>query len=237
MPYVRSHPRKNGARARAHHRTRRRAGSARASAARRRTGSRRSGLDLTILFAVLAVVVLVVLVVDFVGRHPYWSAFLAVLVVGAIAAVLALVSRQRSRQRAAQAERDRLIAVTDAMSGAEFERWFARLLVTSGFRQVRVVGGAGDRGADVTAVAPDGRRVVVQCKRQSSRNRVGSAAIQRFAGTCREIHGGELCMIVTNGFFTNGGGVHLARRLGIILVDRRLLEMWAWTGRPPVATA
>ncbi|OKI62416.1 hypothetical protein A6A27_05425 [Micromonospora sp. CB01531] len=180
---------------------------------------------------------LVVLIVDFVGRHPYWSAFVVALVLMAVAAVLALTVRERGRQRAEQAERDRLIAVTDVMSGAAFEQWFARLLAGSGFRQVRVCGGSGDRGADVTAVAPDGRRVVAQCKRQSAGNRVGSAAIQRFAGTCREIHGGELCMIVTNGYFTNGDGVHLARRLGINLVDRQSLELWAWTGRPPRALA
>ncbi|MFE9202359.1 restriction endonuclease [Micromonospora sp. NPDC007230] len=180
---------------------------------------------------------LVVLIVDFIGRHAYWSAFVVALVLTAVAAVMALLARERRRRRAEQAERDRLIAVTDVMSGAEFEQWFARLLAGSGFRQVRVCGGSGDRGADVTAVAPDGRRVVVQCKRQSAGNRVGSAAIQRFAGTCREIHGGELCMIVTNGYFTNGDGVNLARRLGINLVDRQSLELWAWTGRPPRALA
>ncbi|MCW3816962.1 restriction endonuclease [Micromonospora sp. DR5-3] len=189
------------------------------------------------MLAVLGAAALVVLVVDFVGRHPYWSAFLVGLTFAVAVVVALFVSRERRRQRAVHAERDRLIAVTDAMSGAEFEQWFARLLIVSGFRQVRVCGGSGDRGADVTAIAPDGRRVVVQCKRQSAGNRVGSAAIQRFAGTCREIHHGELCMIVTNGFFTNGDGVHLARRLDITLVDRSSLELWAWTGRPPRALA
>ncbi|WP_280840487.1 restriction endonuclease [Micromonospora sp. A200] len=172
------------------------------------------------------------MVVDFVERHPYWSIFLASLVVAGAVAVGFAVSKQRARERADQAQRDRLIAVTDAMSGAEFEQWFARILVASGFRQVKVCGGSGDRGADVMAVAPDGRRVVVQCKRQSISNRVGSAAIQRFAGTCRDIHGGEICMLVTNSFFTAGDGTQLARRLKITLVDRHALEMWAWTGKP-----
>jgi restriction system protein len=40
-------------------------------------------------------------------------------------------------------------------------------------------------------------------------------------------------MIVTNGFFTAGDGVRLARQLGIVLVDRRVLETWAWTRTPP----
>ncbi|MGI5520591.1 restriction endonuclease [Micromonospora sp. CA-259024] len=122
--------------------------------------------------------------------------------------------------------------MTDAMSGPEFEQWFARILVASGFRDVTVCGGSDDRGADVLAIAPDGRRVVVRRKRQSISNRVGSAAIQRFAGTCRDIHGGEICMLVTNSFFTAGDGIQVARKLNITLVDRNALEMWAWTGRP-----
>ncbi|MEV5764731.1 restriction endonuclease [Micromonospora sp. NPDC052213] len=173
------------------------------------------------------------LVVEFVQQHPYWSIFLVFVAAATTTALLVLRVRQRARWRAEQAERDRAIAVTDAMTGAEFEQWFARLLAASGFRHVQVRGGSGDRGADVTAVAPDGRRVVVQCKRQSLTNRVGSAAIQRFAGTCREVHGGELCMIVTNGLFTAGDGVRLARQLGIVLIDRGELETWAWKRTPP----
>ncbi|WP_139233106.1 restriction endonuclease [Micromonospora sediminimaris] len=177
--------------------------------------------------------VLVAIVVEFVQRHPYWAAFLVILLLAAGTAAAVAVSRHRARERVEQAERDRTIAVTDAMSGAEFEQWFARILEASGFRDVQVRGGSGDRGADITARASDGRRVVVQCKRHSLNHRVGSAAIQRFAGTCREIHQGEICMIVTNGFFTAGDGVQLAGQLGITLVDRRVLEKWAWAGAPP----
>ncbi|MGA5309121.1 restriction endonuclease [Micromonospora taraxaci] len=188
-------------------------------------------------FLVLAAVVgfvLVGMVVDFVRRHPYWFAFLVILVVAGAITVGLLVSKQRARERADQAQRDRLIAVTDTMNGPEFEQWFARILVASGFRDVTVCGGSRDRGADVLAVAPDGRRVVVQCKRQSINNRVGSAAMQRFAGTCRDIHGGEISMLVTNSFFTAGDGIRMARQLDITLVDREVLEMWAWTGQPPL---
>jgi superfamily II DNA or RNA helicase len=44
-----------------------------------------------------------------------------------------------------------------------FERDVARLLVANGFRDVRVVGGSGDRGADVLGVK-NGELWVVQCK-------------------------------------------------------------------------
>ncbi|MEU4643403.1 hypothetical protein [Micromonospora sp. NPDC023814] len=40
-------------------------------------------------------------------------------------------------------------------------------------------------------------------------------------------------MIVTNGFFTAGDGVQRARQLNIVLVDRHVLEEWAWTRTPP----
>ncbi|MEU5566153.1 restriction endonuclease [Micromonospora musae] len=200
-----------------------------------RGGSSRNG-GVLLLCAIAAVVAFGILV-DFAVRHPYWTAFLAVLVVAVVVAGGCFLARQRACQRADQAQRDRLIAVTDAMSGPEFEQWFARILVASGFRHVQVCGGSGDRGADITAIAPDGRRVVVQCKRQSINNRVGSAAIQRFAGTCREIHGGEICMLVTNSFFTAGDGVQLAMQLNITLVDRRALEIWAWTGKPTTGSA
>ncbi|MEU4714467.1 restriction endonuclease [Micromonospora purpureochromogenes] len=200
------------------------------------SGGGRSGNGWGLVLGAIAVLVVLGTVVDFVKRHPYWSAFLASLVAAGVVAVGVAVSKQRARERADQAQRDRLIAVTDAMSGPEFEQWFARLLVVSGFRQVKVCGGAGDRGADVTAIAPDGRRLVVQCKRQSISNRVGSAAIQRFAGTCRDIHGGEICMLVTNSLFTAGDGIQLARQLNITLVDRHALETWAWTGRPTTGT-
>ncbi|MFI1194600.1 restriction endonuclease [Micromonospora sp. NPDC020750] len=237
MPYVKSHIRRDGARVRAHYRKRRRARGG--GAARRGRSGGGAGSAALLVGGVLALV-LVVMAVDFVRRHPYWSVLLVAVVGLAVAALLFARTRQRARQRAEQerqraeqARRDMLIAVTDAMSGPEFERWFARLLEASGFRQVTVTGGSGDRGADVVAVAPDGRRVVAQCKRQGIRNRVGSAAIQRFAGTCREVHGGQLCVIVTNSFFTAGDGVRLAKQLDIALVDRAALETWASTRTPP----
>src|SRR2546425_3290985 len=44
-----------------------------------------------------------------------------------------------------------------------FERDVARLLIASGFSDVRIVGGTGDRGADVLGVR-DGKLWVFQCK-------------------------------------------------------------------------
>lgn len=232
MPRVRSHTRRDGSRVRGHYRRPRRTGVARWVSKPRRT--RRGSSYKT--WPILAVVLVgLLIVVQFVKQHPYWFAFLAILATGAAVAVLTHISKVRARERADQAVRDRLIAHTDVMTGSQFEQWFARLLVASGFTGVKVCGGAGDRGADVIATAPDGRRVVAQCKRYSANNRVGSEAIQRFAGTCRAIHHGEICLIVTNSTFSSGDGRRLAQQLGIALVDRRLLEVWAHTRTPPAS--
>lgn len=45
-----------------------------------------------------------------------------------------------------------------------FERIIARLLIHKGFRGVRVVGGAGDKGADIIAFGPNNKRWLVQAK-------------------------------------------------------------------------
>ncbi len=236
MPRVRPHTRKDGTRVKGHYRRRRQSVPRRRRALTRAgSGRSRSQNYRSPVLCGLAALIALGLAVGFIRQHPFWSAFLVLLVVAGTVAVAVAMSQERARQRAEQAERDRLIAVTDAMSGPEFEQWVARLLTRSGFSGAAVCGGSGDRGADVIAQAPDGRRVVVQCKRHSPSNRVGSPAIQRFAGTCRAIHRGEICMIVTNGYFAAGDGLRLARELDIALVDRQLLETWAYTGTPPRA--
>lgn len=45
-----------------------------------------------------------------------------------------------------------------------FERMISRLLIHKGFRGVRVVGGSGDKGADIIALGPNEKRWLVQAK-------------------------------------------------------------------------
>jgi restriction system protein len=244
MPRVRSYLRRDGTRVRAHRRrhaprrgTASRRPPLRRSTARRTTrlhsGRLPNGRLVLGLLAVVAALWVVSAVLSFVGEHPGWSALILLALTAAGVFALRAVARARARRSAFEAERNRCIEITDPMTGPQFERWMANLLRGSGFTEVRICGRSADRGADLVAVAPDGRRTVVQCKRHAERNRVGSAAIQRFAGTCRAVHHGELCMIVTNGRFTTGDGVALARELDILLIDRTRLQAWAYTGRPP----
>ncbi|GAA1287442.1 restriction endonuclease [Saccharothrix xinjiangensis] len=183
--------------------------------------------------AVAAAVVVAVLVWWFVQAHPVLSAVIAGAGLTAGAVVLVLRLRGRRAEAVRQAELDRAVESTDGMSGSDFEQWTARLLRRSGCVDVEVVGGAGDAGADVVAVAPDGGRVVVQCKRYAPTNKVGSEAVQRFSGTARYYHRADHPLIVTTSTFT-GPARDVAARVGITLVDRRRLAEWARGGAAPI---
>ncbi|UFR00930.1 restriction endonuclease [Streptomyces sp. Go40/10] len=114
-----------------------------------------------------------------------------------------------------------------------FEHAVAELCVRSDCRDVEVVGGAGDLGADVVAVAPDGRRVVIQCKYYGDGNKVGSQDVQRFGGTCFTIHEADVAAVVTTSDFTEPA-LEYARQCGIVCVNGDDLRAWhLGTGHSP----
>ncbi|MET7305310.1 restriction endonuclease [Embleya sp. NPDC005575] len=117
------------------------------------------------------------------------------------------------------------LAGVDAMSGREFEHLVAGLCRRDGCSRVRVSGGAGDLGADVVGLLPDGRRFVVQCKRFAVTSKVGSPDMQRFLGTGRHVHGAQVLIFATTTVFTTP-----ARNLGVaqsvVLIDRDRLGAW-----------
>lgn len=147
----------------------------------------------------------------------------------AVLVLLVLVVRQRLAERRArlarQRELDSYVGSTDGMSGADFERLVARLLQRDGFTDVRIPGGAGDLGADVLAKRPDGRTVVVQCKRYAQQRSVGSPDVQKFLGTCFHEHGADEAWFVTTTRFSKAAS-DLGTRRGVLLVDRQQLAEW-----------
>jgi restriction system protein len=112
------------------------------------------------------------------------------------------------------------------LSADAFEQAIADLCVRDGCSQVRVVGGAGDLGADVVAFAPDGRRVVIQCKRYGDDNKVGSQELQRFGGTCYTVHEADVAIVVTTSDFT-APAEEYAAQCGIVCVNHGLLRAWS----------
>ncbi|MEV4788126.1 restriction endonuclease [Streptomyces tuirus] len=112
-----------------------------------------------------------------------------------------------------------------ALTPEEFEEAIAALCERDGCSGVEVVGGAGDLGADVLAVTPDGRRIVVQCKRYDASHRVGSQDLQRFGGTCFTVHEADVAVLVSTSDFT-APALEYAEQCGILCVDGESLEAW-----------
>jgi len=157
----------------------------------------------------------------------HWRLLLSLLVVGALAATAAggVVMRRRRIERDRQ-RRLRQIAHldrVDVMTGGEFEELTAELLWRDGFRGVQVVGRAGDRGVDVLATAPDGRRIAVQCKRQ--KGKVTADRVRNLAGALTVTYPGHLGVLVTNSTFTAQAAEEAAAG-GLLLVDRDRLARW-----------
>jgi restriction system protein len=76
----------------------------------------------------------------------------------------------------------RTLAAVDAMSGTQFEEVVAELCRRDGCTQVRTVGGAGDNGADVLGRLPDGRTMVIQCKRYAPHRTIASREVRDLLG-------------------------------------------------------
>ncbi|CAL9367827.1 restriction endonuclease [Streptomyces sp. enrichment culture] len=120
---------------------------------------------------------------------------------------------------------DPLDAAYEALDPYEFEEAMAELCRRDGCWDVEVVGGAGDLGADVVARTPDGRLLVVQCKRYGDTNRVGSQDMQRFGGTCFTVHGADVAVMVTTSDFT-APALEYAEQCGIVCVNGPDLQRW-----------
>ncbi|WP_051705103.1 MULTISPECIES: restriction endonuclease [unclassified Streptomyces] len=225
-----------------------------APGSRQSPANRRHRFDLrstTLFFVFLAVVVSVLglaarMVAGTVERRPAW---VAVLVVVGVAGLVGLRRRWhvlRSARRAAAAldeaareTADELEALAippqrpaaeagvryDDLTPEEFEEAIAALCERDGCSAVELVGGAGDLGADVVAVTPDGRRIVIQCKHYGDSHRVGSQDLQRFGGTCFTVHEADVAALVTTSDFTSPA-LEYADLCGIVCVDRESLQAW-----------
>ncbi|MFE1363675.1 restriction endonuclease [Streptomyces anulatus] len=193
------------------------------------------------------------------GRHPVVAVLLAVLVL--VAAFVVLRRRRRAR-RVAETVTDAAYGIVDAglaeldaveaarardraappeaaepVDHAEldpyaFEEAVAELCRRDGCADAEVVGGAGDLGADVLATTPDGRRLVVQCKRYGPENRAGSQELQRFGGTCYAVHEADVALVVSTGGFTEPA-LDYAEQCAILCYGPEELAAWSRGAAPP----
>ncbi|MFD5201363.1 restriction endonuclease [Streptomyces sp. NPDC058375] len=193
------------------------------------------------------------------GRHPLAAVLLVALV---LAATVLVLRRRRRARRVAEAVTDAAYGIVDAgiaeldAAGAAraqtmpeppgaaepvdhaeldpyaFEEAVAELCRRDGCSDAEVVGGAGDLGADVLGTTPDGRRLVVQCKRYGPDNRVGSQDLQRFGGTCYAVHEADVALVVSTGGFTEPA-LDYAEQCAILCYGPEELAAWSEGGAPP----
>lgn len=208
------------------------AGSARAGSNAPRSANGRSRRAV-IAVAVGVVVALVEVITGSLGS--LWLAIPASALLAVLGfAVIPLLHAGRAEQRAElqrlagleRAARHQSLAALDAMSGTEFELFIAGLCHRDGFTVRQHSGGSGDLGADVVADAPDGRRIVIQCKRYKPGNAVPGPDIQRFLGTVRAIHNADVPVFVTTAWRFTKQCRELAVSQQVVLIDRDLLSHW-----------
>ncbi|GAA5050892.1 hypothetical protein GCM10023318_21660 [Nocardia callitridis] len=159
----------------------------------------------------------------------------AMVVAIVVAVTCALISRKVYVRRQVERKQDRLRAVLPfhSMNDKEFEDAVASLCREGGCHDVRVCGGSGDRGVDVTARTPDGRRLIVQAKRYRIGNPVGDKDMQQFVGGINTWHEYDIAVLVTTSRFTRPAR-ETAQRLGVRLVDNARLAAWnVGASRPP----
>ncbi|NBH02700.1 restriction endonuclease [Amycolatopsis sp. SID8362] len=185
----------------------------------------------------VAVIVVVGLVVKLVAAHPVASLVGGTAVIGLTIWGIVLWRRKRAREARQAWElevaRSQEIARYHSMAPDEFERALAFLCSRDGCSQATVTGRAGDLGADVTAYAPDGRKIVLQAKRYGGTSKVTGPDLQRFGGTCYSVHGARVAAVVTTSTFTKQAREYAAHH-GIRLLDGPGLAAWAGrTGPAP----
>jgi restriction system protein len=166
-----------------------------------------------------------------------WLAFLVW-----VAILLVRLNQKKQRQNAEiEAARFTQRETFSSMSPREFEEALATLCKRDGCRSVKVTGKAGDLGADVVALTPDGRRLVIQAKRYGPKTMVSGPDLQKFGGTARPLHHADVAVVATTSGFTKQAS-DLGRRLNILLFDEVKLAGWAsgtgpspwqrWSGNP-----
>ena len=89
-----------------------------------------------------------------------------------------------------------------ALSGSEFEQELASLLRKRGYRNVKVMGGAGDGGVDPRVQDPDGVEAIIQAKRYAKP--AGPAIVRELIGTLALHKSAKYAVLACTGGFSTG---------------------------------
>ena len=110
------------------------------------------------------------------------------------------------------------------MTGTEFEDLVAQLCRRDGCTEVRRVGGSHDNGADVLGRLPDGRSMVIQCKRYTPSRTIASRELRDLLGA-RVHFRADVAVFVTTTWFSRPSE-RFAVEHGILAVHRDLFGVW-----------
>ncbi|MFJ6798160.1 restriction endonuclease [Streptomyces sp. NPDC091268] len=208
-------------------------GSRRPRRSRRRQHRRTEQLVLAAL-AATCVLGLVAAVLRWLSAHP-WTVVVAVAAAAAAGGAWLWHRGEAARWDRVRASGLRYaLGQLDGLHHRAFECAVRDLMRRDGCADARQVGGRGDNGADVKATDPYGRRWVIQCKHRKdgwAGKPVGTPDLHVLNGTGRQVHGGDVLVMLTNGRIT-ANAADFARSQRLHLVDRHLLAEWAAGSRP-----
>ncbi|GAA3130506.1 restriction endonuclease [Streptomyces rectiviolaceus] len=196
----------------------------------RRTAARKRNKSTWKPWAVCGAVLLLELMLIWSELRPYAAGALILGILGSVVWWLWRTDRvARERDRAWRKEEavragHRTLAQADAMTGTEFEELVAGLCRRDGCTEVRRVGGAGDNGADVVGRLPDGRTMVVQCKRYAPSSAIATRELRDLLGS-RVHFGADVAIFVTTTRFSRPSETFAAGH-GIVAVHRDHLGLW-----------
>lgn len=173
-----------------------------------------------------------------------WSYLVGVLLLGAVGGTAwwlwrtdRLIRSRDRRWRHAEAVSvgHRTLAEVDVMDGTQFEEFVADLCRRDGCGDVRRVGRTGDDGADVRGKLPDGRTMVIQCKRYNPKRKISSGEVRDLLGS--QVHfKADVALFVTNTYFS-GPAERCAVQNGVVAVHRDHLGLWNKGAALPSLTA
>jgi restriction system protein len=207
--------------------------------ARRKRRKTSDATGLLVLLALMAAGGLVLSVLSFLARSP--ALLVPLLAAGGGLTFWRVNTRIRRNRELAEARRQqaqiyaaRALAIESyhAMNFRQFEEALAYLCRRDGCPEAHVTGKTGDLGADVLAITPDGRRLVIQAKRYVPGNQVTGPDLQKFGGTCYAVHRADIAAVVTTSGFTKQARQY-ASAMRIALFDNDALAGWAARNGPP----
>ncbi|MFE9855221.1 restriction endonuclease [Streptomyces sp. NPDC005780] len=118
----------------------------------------------------------------------------------------------------------RTLAEVDVMTGTEFEDFVVELCRRDGCTDVRRVGGSHDNGADVLGRLPDGRSMVIQCKRYAPKRKIPSREVRDLLGA--KVHFKvDVAIFVATTYFS-GPAEKFAAENDILAVHRDHFGLW-----------